>query len=364
MKQSLTYKMKKNGEETKNRDLWIDSIKGMAIIAVFISHSGISDLGFPIDMLGKFGRQGVQIFCIMSAYLTIATYSERNHAFKWLKKRMIRLIPVYYCALILAIISGQYAYWFTKNEGVGVLSLTLHFSLTHGFSPTYYNSIIRVEWYVGALVIFYLLFPFLNRLIRSLEKALLFWVISGFGIDFLIHIITHLEVVAKSENYNAYWSDFSFVAQFPCFISGFVFYYLEKGGYLDRVKEKKTVALAISVLAMGIIAGVLIEKTKIYGLTYNTVYSMCFLMIISAIKMCPLKCFCNRIFAWGGRHSYEIYLFHYTVITLCGKYILREEYPVLSWCISSLAAAIVTCIISICISKGERCLRKKVLFCE
>lgn len=53
-----------------DRITWIDSLKGIAILGVIMIHCGGSHLPDPLGIVGRFGGAGVELFFVISAFLS------------------------------------------------------------------------------------------------------------------------------------------------------------------------------------------------------------------------------------------------------------------------------------------------------
>ena len=148
---------------SKGRNISLDIIKGIAIIAVVLYHLGVS----------KYGYLGVDLFFVISGYLVarsiIKNFVQDNFSYwSYLNKRISRLWPG--LILISAVALGL----------GGVFMMSLHYKLACEAvvgTNFFVNNIIQYitsgdyweaaneykplmhTWYVGILVQFYLIFP-------------------------------------------------------------------------------------------------------------------------------------------------------------------------------------------------------------
>jgi hypothetical protein len=94
----------------------------------------------------------------------------------WLKKRFVRVISVYYPALIaMALLFPVFTYY------RGPYDLALHFLFLNWLSHDTAFSIISAAWFMVPLVALYALFPFLNRLIKMDERLLMIVFLLAFA---------------------------------------------------------------------------------------------------------------------------------------------------------------------------------------
>ena len=125
-------------------------LMGIAIIGVILFHSNIK-LGSVNPFYTGYG--GVDIFLFLSGYGLYFAYSKGKEFFPFYRKRFMRVFPTYAVIVLISMLCfGKFS--FAKY----LLNLS-----TIGFwiHKNYF------EWYVPSLFIFYLLFPFLYRLLNK-----------------------------------------------------------------------------------------------------------------------------------------------------------------------------------------------------
>ena len=180
----------------KNRILWVDWAKFLAIFAIILIHSSSSFLtSLPLFKGSWFislffeaiARWGVPVFIMVSGYLLLRKEYELG---TFLKKRLTRvLVPFIFWNFAYIIIK-----LIMKNPISGKLTIfnVLSF-IVHGFlDPT----IVTVQfWFVYMIIGLYLMTPILSRWIKNATEGeinyfLIIWlivmVINLFNIDFLL----------------------------------------------------------------------------------------------------------------------------------------------------------------------------------
>jgi len=94
--------------ESDNRILWLDSLRGLAVLAVVLVHCG--QVARSSGLLGHVtaaGQYGVQLFFVISAITISLTYQKHVHKygssprsmFAWFVRRFFRIAPLYYILL-------------------------------------------------------------------------------------------------------------------------------------------------------------------------------------------------------------------------------------------------------------------------
>lgn len=140
---------------------------------------------------------------------------------RWWIGKIITLMSLYFLALVLALVVYGLGsrYWLGTLPGISVLNIIFHVLFLHEFAPYYVNSIIGVEWYLGALMIIYLLGPLFYKIINSLERA------------FVSFVLFCGQANDRNEAYGMYycvWYALIFEMVIYVFISLYIYYLMEQ----------------------------------------------------------------------------------------------------------------------------------------
>lgn len=146
----------------KERFAFVDLVRVVAIFLIVLFH-----FWYQITLnesLRAVGFVGVSLFFIASGYTLTKHYSNHvSFSFKWFFRRILKIALIYYLALIfIALLFGRQAY-----SGNLFLNLLAHFSFTDSFFPEYAYGLISPAWFFAPLVVLYLLFPYLNKLLKT-----------------------------------------------------------------------------------------------------------------------------------------------------------------------------------------------------
>jgi peptidoglycan/LPS O-acetylase OafA/YrhL len=158
----------------------VDVIRIIAILSVIIFH--YLYLVTSENSLRKLGFIGVSLFFIVSGYLLSKKYPNLDKfSLKWFLKRYIRIASLYYLALIaLVLLLGSQIYYGSLFE-----NLSLHFLFLDFLSPTTSYGIISLAWFLIPLMGLYLLFPYLNNLMKKNSNLLFLMFYIMIAIRFL-----------------------------------------------------------------------------------------------------------------------------------------------------------------------------------
>lgn len=303
----------------KTRNSSLDSLKGLAIIGVTVCHG--SQVFQSSELLNKFtmhGARGVQMFFIISAFLLFTSYAKVDNAnvndkFKWLIKRFIRFIPVYYLALSIQLLGIQD---FSETE-ITIGTIISSYLFVHGFNP-YWTNVLVINWYIGTLSIFILLMPVLFRLINSIEKSF-FWFVGSWFVSNLINCSLHLFVPDCDERILTYWGQFSITAQLPVLTIGIMLYFVvNKTDVINRVRvhfEKNNIS------DIGILVALIIWVCTCICYNANYVeFSIVFGLIFLYQLIFKSRIMCNKVFSTLGKYSLVLYLFNYNLLGMVSRF--------------------------------------------
>ena len=311
-----------------NRYVWIDSLKGIAILGIILVHSGIRFESGVVTRFALILDNSVQMFFIISAYLTwksLDRYFEKNEfnlktICNWYKLKFVKLAPLYYLALVAYLIANPtIGVAYETNQHISVGNMIAHLLMLHGLFPTYADAIMGVEWYIGVLIVFYLIAPFVHKVVNTKGKAValfagtvVFTAVATRGANALLGI--------RMADFwiNSYFSQFWFVLQLPTLALGVLFYFLEQetdSG--DRCIQSLLVIVFATMFLWGQVGG----SNNLLGFNTFTLVAVGYMFFAYGVIIWKNPVVCNNVFALLGKYSYPIYLLHTIVISLT-RYII------------------------------------------
>lgn len=163
---------------------FIDTLRGIAILLVILVHiKGIfPDVASITNAILSFGRMGVQLFFIASAYTLCLSWNNRrstdgdSETKFFFIRRYFRIAPLYYfgIAIYLAtalLISAKNNNPFIWPEQYNFTSILANLLLLHGFYPPGNNNVVPGGWSIGTEFAFYLLFPQIIQAVKHFSNS-------------------------------------------------------------------------------------------------------------------------------------------------------------------------------------------------
>jgi peptidoglycan/LPS O-acetylase OafA/YrhL len=190
----------------------LDGLRGIAILAVLFHHN------FDYLHLPKFGWAGVDLFFVLSGFLItdilLKTKDKKNFISSFFIRRVLRIFPLYYGAIILFFVLAasaeqlrdQYAFYFS-NQGMLWMHMQNWMYITKS-EPTPFGMFIHF-WSLSVEEQFYLVWPFIILVCRRIKPfiiitaAILFlcivfrfvnWMNYGNGnLNYHLHYMTRID---------------------------------------------------------------------------------------------------------------------------------------------------------------------------
>ena len=177
--------MVKKGVKKEGRLVSIDLLRVIAITLVILFHL-LYEI-YQNDSLRPIGFVGVSLFFIISGFVLAKKYSFlEKFSLKWFLKRFLKVVSVYYIAIIVIVILFG-----TQTYHGGITDILLHFIFLDPFFKSSAYSIISPAWFLTPLIALYIIFPYLNRLIKNniffLAAAFLIMAVSRFYLGGLVN---------------------------------------------------------------------------------------------------------------------------------------------------------------------------------
>ncbi len=147
---------------------FITGLRALAALMVVAVHTRAFDgFGWVGKMVTDNCKYGVPIFFIISGYTIVATYRTSDGFTPYFLRRVMRIVPLYYVAIIAYFIMiatgymGQPYFMTLYDSQPDAYNLLSHLSFLSAWDARVANSLIGVEWTVPIEMYWYALMPLL-----------------------------------------------------------------------------------------------------------------------------------------------------------------------------------------------------------
>lgn len=150
------------------RILGLDYMRGMACLLVVLYHyttrvvESFPYIGDKWHFRVSFGYMGVCIFFMLSGYLSIKLYREDISIWKYIKNKVLRLYPCYWCAAILTFIITSL---FLVERTVSWKSLLINLTMLESFLGV--DPVDGAYWTLANELIFYAFFAIVFVILKK-----------------------------------------------------------------------------------------------------------------------------------------------------------------------------------------------------
>jgi peptidoglycan/LPS O-acetylase OafA/YrhL len=292
---------------------FITGLRAYAILGVLLIHSGgsgLRQLGVWGNNLTDLGKHGVIVFFVISGFIIADSYTKRPHYFSWIVRRILRIAPLYYFWILIAIFSGQTSkYWmeFFDVERITTTNILMHLLFIGYLDYTITNSILGVEWSLSIEVFYYVLFPLIIApLIKANNNLKLIGVVL---FTYLTWIFLYMPSLNGQSTYLIFWSPL------PYLIS----YLIGVISWQMRNKIKLNSKMSDSIIIINLIIFVALINNLSPFIESFSVIVVSFMtgsLLISCNNKAKLTkvILLNPLIQFIGILSYGIYLCHFFII--------------------------------------------------
>lgn len=310
---------------------YIDAVRGLAFLAVITFHTA----GVVGAFSGKAflqGSYGVQLFFLASAItlcnsMAVRQQEDRFPVLYFYLRRLFRIAPLFWCAMLFYWLFPAImpSYWLGEwaPNGVHPSYFVLTALFLHGWNPFTFNSIVPGGWSIAVEMTFYLIFPFLFRLVNTPKKAALAVLFSIFYLKLLVHVGSHdphsicdeLRIHFFPGTPDFIWNFFAglwFPSQLPVFLVGFLVYQLLKNGAIQTAMKSRFWANFLLFSCLLLLAGFFTQRGGFVPAFLLIVFALA--GIIVSMSGGALRWLANRGICYIGKISYSCYLVHFAAL--------------------------------------------------
>lgn len=306
------------------RMVWIDVLKGIAMLGVIVIHTFSPSFGQLPPLLARVmsnSARGAQVFIVASAFLAFAS-AERLAARgpRWeagyVIKRFLRLSPLYYLAIAAYLLAnGTGRNFWTGGRPITAVNVVAHLTYVNVWWPVWINSILHVEWTIGVLAVFFVLVPAVVRWVRSLRAAVA-WFAAGLAVAVALN--WWLLAIPAPVMPAYLWREFLgiwFFAQAPVLLAGVVAYFADRAlvAHPDQARAARWRQLSL-VAGLAVIAAGLVSFGGRAALAPSVVFGAGGAAVLLGVARLRGDAPWLRPLAFLGTVSLGVYLFHLLVV--------------------------------------------------
>lgn len=291
---------------------YIDALRGIAILAVIIVHTGQYGSNVYPGIVKSFighGARGVQLFYLASAFTLFLSFDYRskieiNPNRNFFIRRFFRIAPLYYLGIIYYVFQNGLGprYWLGDAESITFGNIISNLTFTHGVNPYWITSLVPGGWSITVEMTFYAIVPFLFSRLKRTNQAVVFTTICLVISLLLRFFLGKISLISSERLWNEYlflW----FPNQVALFGLGIIAYFI-------IIKKDKSISgfnyLIISMLLISHLAWSYMPIHFLFGISFLV------LMIGLSKKENPL--IVNKVTVFLGKISYSAYLVHFAVL--------------------------------------------------
>lgn len=305
---------------------YIDSMRGLAFLAVLALHTALDVGDFPGHKVLLNGGYGVQLFFLISAVTLCLSMASRERVDKYpvvnfYVRRLFRIAPMFWLAIIFywSFPAVMPALWVARAAPLGIRPV--YFILTaaflHGWHPYTFNSIVPGGWSIAVEMNFYLLFPMIYRVLgRSLRRsvvAVLLCIPYSMGIWHSFQFIhTHFFSEVPFENW-IFFQGLSLPTQLPVFLLGFLAYHLIRNVHVSHLANRPFWAWGVVCFCVMILLSLFRGHGSGFIPDYLLV-AMALVLLIVASSGQRVRLIVNPFICYIGKTSYSCYLVHFAAL--------------------------------------------------
>lgn len=249
------------------------------------------------------GASCVQIFYVICAYLGCSYfYRPGASTIGYYKKRAFRILPLYYSAIVMAMVYTEFFRYGTTPDSMG-LGWLRYFLGVNMLLPSnnfdVWNNCFGF-WAMGCILFFYVILPLLVKCVNSFRRSIVFFIICWTGSLFLLQIDT-------VDRFLIYWGPFNQMQYFALGIVAF---------YANREKKQSLAILLMLLFAL------LPNKANESSLLFALLSGIAIMSIKDEDVM--IKRGGQKVLQFFSKYSFHIYLSHMMALSaasvVSGKY--------------------------------------------
>lgn len=305
---------------------FITGLRAYACLAVVLAHTGgggFRGLGAAPSRFIHFANYGVTVFFVISGFSVAASYAACGGFRAHMTRRILRVAPLYYLWMGIAIATGTTAIeWQERySAAVGLYNVGMHALFLSFLDYRIACTILGVEWSLPIEVVWYAAIPAL--LVCTRTPAALTLAVIG-AVLWLVPVAALKRLLPLPPDDAAYAILWSPLPHAPAFVLGVAAYRIRK--WCPGVREYGAAILLVGVCAVVCLAS---AEWSLPAAVYPLFFAMFTASILAAGSQASAvfnALFCNSAALFVGTISYGLYLSHFPVMrALSGAGVIKAD---------------------------------------
>lgn len=302
-----------------------DSLRFLSFLLVFLHHSLVPEENF-LHYFSRAGGIGVSFFFVLSGflitYILILEKLNNNNRVplkKFLKRRILRIWPLYYAMVLFAFCTPfiiKFLHLPSSNEGYEpnwFFTITFLENYVMMYKNNFPNvSPLRVMWSLCIEEHFYIIWGLILYFIslKNIPKLILISIATSFvfKIIYSIYDISTLDILTNMDM-------FAFGA-IPAYLFVFHKEFIGKIGQISAVYKYCFAMFVLLIIAL-ISNHLMSLEAKLNSIIFGILFSL--LILFTLGEKNAFKISDQSILAWLGKYTYGLYLIHTICINLFNK---------------------------------------------
>ena len=260
------------------------------------------------DTLVTAGLLGVELTFIVNAYFLARHFDrykyERLDGWLYIVKSFLKIIPVYWLALIVYWISLKIS---TGSCPLGYLNIFSHFFFLNALNPHWWSDFMGGSGYFGVIGLMWIIFPLYMKVARNLRSALILCVVVIWGSSFLEDLIRQInEQVKLYDVQDVHVWTWYLKRGFDCYAIGIVLFYVSKLRLSIFETHKKFKQVLIYMVLSYIAYKCATKGGGFDGVRFSILSSVVLLLSLKE----KIKIIDNPIFVFLGKNITELFVLH------------------------------------------------------
>lgn len=309
----------------------------------------------PLFKILSLGMARQAFFFTLSGFLLFYVFSSDSldipaNRLRWYKRRFVRVAPVYYVALILALANFALLKRSQLSSLDFIVGSVLRFVGLHSLFPKYVYEpqVLLASWSLSVEVIFYFLFPFIAQFAKGWDrKRLIVLLLAGLLYSSSIIPVTRALTEDKYGSTIWYANGLMYVG---CFASGCAIARLLS---VDS-KPKRWLAWATIIVGALLFFVDFVQLSSVWlpGLLLPVFGAVLLLYGCGQLSRLPQPPKTPAFLDLLGNSAYCLFLFHGPIGSVCNSVLLRIGWqPISESSVSLITYSVISVISSVCLYK-------------